>query len=255
MGRKVFSLKLCINADDFGLDLGIDETILELHREGIVTSCSVLGEHLKQESGDKLKQTPKLSIGLHVSFTSGRNAFLKNYSSPVQLALYTLSGRSQFSLLEKEINWQLRQLREKTGRTLSHVDTHEHVHILPEIRRALERCCQQEGIHTIRYPREKSLRPSFKARFIDSFMPLDSSDIVFFGISLMGKNFIPRKIEAQLDFLLRSGVEKALWMVHPGCQTNNPRDYAFREKERDTLRECAEMIREKTNLVNMEELE
>src|SRR5258706_3311102 len=63
---------LIVNGDDFGASHGINRGIIEAHRQGILTSTSLLVTLPRSEEAAHLgRAVPDLSIGLHVHFHSG----------------------------------------------------------------------------------------------------------------------------------------------------------------------------------------
>jgi predicted glycoside hydrolase/deacetylase ChbG (UPF0249 family) len=66
--------RLIVNADDFGLTPGVSRGIIRAHREGIVTSTSVMINMPHAEESLRLAQqeAPGLGIGLHLNLTAGR---------------------------------------------------------------------------------------------------------------------------------------------------------------------------------------
>jgi len=64
---------LIVNADDFGLTEGVNRAVEEAHRNGILTSTTVLvGCDAAEEAGELARRCPELGIGLHVNLTHGR---------------------------------------------------------------------------------------------------------------------------------------------------------------------------------------
>src|SRR5512142_2259993 len=67
------SIRLIVNADDFGRTSGINRGVLEAHRAGIVTSATAMV--LESGAGEGIRQAisaaPRLSLGLHCVVTGG----------------------------------------------------------------------------------------------------------------------------------------------------------------------------------------
>ena len=62
---------LIVNADDFGYGRGINRGILEAHRQGVVTSATlVVNAPFTAEAVGIARDNPGLSVGLHVNFTN-----------------------------------------------------------------------------------------------------------------------------------------------------------------------------------------
>lgn len=66
-------MKLIVNADDFGLSKGVNLGIIEAHRNGIVTSTTLMVTMNEVEDALELaKKYPNLGIGLHLNCTLGK---------------------------------------------------------------------------------------------------------------------------------------------------------------------------------------
>src|SRR5688500_16843259 len=67
--------RLIVNADDFGRSRSINEAVIRAHREGILTSASLMvNEPAFDEAVCLAKQNPKLGVGLHLSLVCGNSA-------------------------------------------------------------------------------------------------------------------------------------------------------------------------------------
>src|SRR5262245_25816394 len=67
------SRRLIVTADDFGLTQTINEAIGKAHRQGIVTSASLMATSGAFDSAvDILRRNPGLDAGLHLNLTEGR---------------------------------------------------------------------------------------------------------------------------------------------------------------------------------------
>ena len=66
-------MKVLINADDFGFTKGNTYGIIEGHRNGIVTSTSMMCNMFAFDLGIELaKQNPSLGVGIHIVLTAGK---------------------------------------------------------------------------------------------------------------------------------------------------------------------------------------
>src|SRR6184192_3293440 len=62
---------LIVNADDYGLSPGINRGIAEAHRDGIVTSTSLLVDTpFSAEAAAISAELPALSVGLHADLSA-----------------------------------------------------------------------------------------------------------------------------------------------------------------------------------------
>jgi predicted glycoside hydrolase/deacetylase ChbG (UPF0249 family) len=101
---------LVVNADDFGLSPGVNAGILEAHRDGIVTSTSLMVlERAAVDAARDAAGHEGLSVGLH--FVEEDDADLDD---PDQAA--------------DSFHAQLERFRDLICRDPTHVDSHHHVH-------------------------------------------------------------------------------------------------------------------------------
>ena len=64
--------ELIVNADEFGLTEGVNHGIARVHRQGIVTSTTmVANEHAFEHAVALLPEVPELAIGVHLNITHG----------------------------------------------------------------------------------------------------------------------------------------------------------------------------------------
>ena len=141
--------RLIVNADDFGRSRSINEAVIRAHREGILTSASLMvNEPAFDEAVCLAKQNPKLGVGLHLSLVCGHSALApeqipglvdsqKKFSDNA-----VTSGMRFFFLrglklqLHDEIEAQFQKFR-ATGLLLDHVNGHLNIHLHPAVFRIL----------------------------------------------------------------------------------------------------------------------
>ncbi len=106
---------LIVNGDDFGASHGINCGIIEAHRQGILTSTSLLVTLPWSEEAARLgRAVPALSVGLHVHFhRGGRESTLDR------------PGADSWRV---ELDRQCRRFEELMGRPPTHLDSHHNVH-------------------------------------------------------------------------------------------------------------------------------
>jgi len=153
--------RLIVNADDFGMCPGSVEGILHGHRQGIVTSTSLMaGMPAARLAAEAARSNPEIDVGVHLTYTEGRpvlpaadvpsllgsrGAFLK--------ALAWLATRRQPNLveLEREFRAQIERCR-AWGVEPSHLDLHTAISYLHEGVFALTvRLAAEQGL-AIRFP-------------------------------------------------------------------------------------------------------
>src|SRR5213594_265093 len=150
--------RLIVNADDFGRSYSINQAVLRAHREGILTTASLMvnGE-AADEAIELARQNPRLGVGLHVSLVCGTSALSPgaipglvdaggNFSNrPVASGIRYFFRPELRPQLEREIEAQFERFR-VTGLPLDHVNGHLHFHLHPVIFGILMRRARDWGI-------------------------------------------------------------------------------------------------------------
>ncbi len=154
--------RLVVNADDFGRSQAVNEAVARAHREGILTTASLMvNEPFAEEAVALARLNPGLGVGLHLVLVCGAAA-LSAKEIP-QLA----DGRGQFSenavaagwryfasarcraQLRLEIAAQFERFR-ATGLRLDHVNGHLHLHLHPVVFGILMENAERWGIRAVR---------------------------------------------------------------------------------------------------------
>src|SRR5271166_6323221 len=66
--------RLIVNADDFGRTTAVNQAVVRAHREGILTTASLMvNEPATDEAVALARQHPKLGVGLHLTFLFGHS--------------------------------------------------------------------------------------------------------------------------------------------------------------------------------------
>src|SRR6266699_3551266 len=64
--------QLIVNADDFGLTCEVNRGILDAHRNGIVTSATLMANGEAFDAAVEMaRQAPHLSVAIHLNLTQG----------------------------------------------------------------------------------------------------------------------------------------------------------------------------------------
>ena len=132
---------LIVNADDLGLCPGVNRGILRAHREGIVTSASLMVRPAAAAEAVRLACAhPGLSIGLHLDLGEWR--FDGQDWRPVYLVVAPDDPRG----VAEEVARQLETFRTLTGREPTHLDSHQHVHRTEPVRSVLQGQARRLGV-------------------------------------------------------------------------------------------------------------
>jgi predicted glycoside hydrolase/deacetylase ChbG (UPF0249 family) len=160
--------RLIVNADDFGLTAGVNRGILEAHAGGVVSSATLMANGAAfADAVTAARSTPNLSVGCHVVLVDGtpvsppgaldtllaiRSAEPeKFYSSLSAFAARAMLGGFDRDQLVAEVTAQIRKIQ-AAGLEVTHLDSHKHAHIFPEILAALLRAARICGVRAIRNP-------------------------------------------------------------------------------------------------------
>jgi predicted glycoside hydrolase/deacetylase ChbG (UPF0249 family) len=155
-------IRLVVNADDFGLSPAISRGILRAHRDGIVTSASLLG-NCDDLPGARalLAEAPELGVGVHLALCGGRPVAaadsVRSLLGPdgafgprgQDFIAAWMKGRIVPAEVERELDAQVARVRE-AGIAVDHLDTHHHLGFLPVVGRAVEQVARRHGIAGIR---------------------------------------------------------------------------------------------------------
>jgi predicted glycoside hydrolase/deacetylase ChbG (UPF0249 family) len=133
--------RLIVNADDFGLTAGVSQGILRAHREGLVTSTTVLASLPPQPELDAEAATaPRLGLGLHFNLTWGRPVSgaevvpsLVDAEGRFGRDFRALQDRARPDDVRRECEAQIEAFARRFGRPPTHLDSHHHVHRLPQV--------------------------------------------------------------------------------------------------------------------------
>ncbi len=158
--------RLVVNADDFGRSHSINHAVIRAHREGILTSASLMvNEPDCAEAVALARENPRLGIGLHLTLLMGHSALppqkipgLVNdhgefSNNPVGAGMKYFFHRGLREQLRAEIHAQFDRFR-ATGLPLDHVNGHLHLHLHPVVFGILMEDAEPLGIRHLRLTRD-----------------------------------------------------------------------------------------------------
>jgi hopanoid biosynthesis associated protein HpnK len=158
--------RLIVNADDFGLSHSINRGILVAHRDGILTSTSLVANGLAFDDATvSSRQFPQLSVGVHLNVSEGvpvslapRIPSLVNKAGELHLKplrLWIGLLRRQINLEEIQAEWRAQIMKVLgSGVTPTHLDGHLHVHVLPQLSPIVIGLAREFDIRNVRCPVE-----------------------------------------------------------------------------------------------------
>jgi predicted glycoside hydrolase/deacetylase ChbG (UPF0249 family) len=253
--------RLAINADDLGLSDGVNRGILACAQAGVVTSASLLvNTPAFAAAVAAARGVPRLSVGLHLNLTTGRPVCLPEtvrtlcdprtgrFRPLAQLVARALLGRVNASDVARECAAQIERAR-RAGVRLTHLDGHQHTHVLPGVWQPVIETARRAGVELVRLPLERAgeiawrpaaavgqvlLVASYRWAARGTAAPRHTDH--FRGFALTGRRDFTARLLALLD-RLEPGLTEL--MVHPGYPDAALRgwvDYtAGRERELEGL--------------------
>lgn len=156
-----------MHADDFGLSERVSDGIVLAHKEGVLTSTSVIATGKAFVHAMEIcRSLPTIDLGVHLTlveeqpvlrpseiqslvnadglFFDHATTFIKRYATGnISLAQIRQEFEAQ---IKRVLDWHI---------PVSHLDTHQHLHGLPAIRHIVDDLARKYAIPAVRYPREK----------------------------------------------------------------------------------------------------
>lgn len=185
--------RLIVTADDAGLHPGMTRGALAAHDHGIVTAVSVSpnGSHF-EPAVELLRDRPRLEVGAHLTLVGerplsppgkipslvGADGWLHS-GYPAFAARYAL-GRIRAADLETELRAQVERLL-ATGLPVVHLNSHQHLHVLPRVLDVVLRLAEEHGIRAVRIPNEPEVGLTPR------------------GLQLAGLNALGRRARSEVD--------------------------------------------------------
>jgi predicted glycoside hydrolase/deacetylase ChbG (UPF0249 family) len=142
---------LIVTADDVGLHRGMTEGAIRAHRQGIVTACSVVAGGLAfADAAARLHDVPSLEVGVHLALVEEKALtgipLPKSYATFVPRYLARTMG---IDAIERELRAQIERVLEM-GLKVTHLNGHQHLHLLPRIFALVARLAREYGVPYVR---------------------------------------------------------------------------------------------------------
>jgi len=157
---------LIVHADDFGLCEKVNEGILEAHLYGILTSTSIMANGAGfNHAASICNSTPTLDVGVHLTLVEEKpilNTFAVSslindqgrfHSHAIEFTKRYLTARICLQQVRRELDAQIQRVINH-GINVSHLDSHQHLHMLPKILAITIDLAKKYDIPAIRVPNE-----------------------------------------------------------------------------------------------------
>jgi hopanoid biosynthesis associated protein HpnK len=175
--------RLIVTGDDFGISTKVNEAIEEAHRQGILTTASLMiGAEAAVDAIDRARRLSSLRVGLHLVVVdgplvlrAGANRDFSGTKGDTSPHLVRAGIRFFFSpkarrQLEAEIRAQFQAFQD-TRLLLDHVNSHHHMHLHPTVLNMLLKVGKEYGLRAVRLPYEPPIS-SWRASGKDLFRRL-----------------------------------------------------------------------------------
>ncbi|NXT21894.1 YDJC deacetylase, partial [Syrrhaptes paradoxus] len=263
---RMLQVKLIVTGDDFGYCPRRNQGIVDCFLAGAVSNVSLLVNGSAAADAAKLARRYNIPIGLHANLSEGSpvcevlktNSSLLNqdgfFHGKMGFRKALSKGLLNMSEVKQELKAQVELFRELTGHLPPHMDGHQHVHVLPEVRHVFAEVLEEYGVKYTRVPIEPGLHncdwipPSLMDFYLgveeDSFNTVDVFTRhgirwpdIYIGLSTMGKNMSVSNIWSAIDTAIMEFMSKVPspaqltpesrtvtieLMVHPGYPSVPP---------------------------------
>ncbi|XP_034646900.1 carbohydrate deacetylase [Trachemys scripta elegans] len=221
-------VKLIVTGDDFGYCPRRNQGIVECFLAGAVSNVSLMVNGSAAPAAAQLARRHNIPIGLHANLSEGspvctalkKNSSLLNkdgfFHGKMGFRTVLAKGLLKMSEVKQELTAQVDLFRELTGHVPHHMDGHQHVHVLPEVRHVFAQVLEEYGIKYTRVPIELGLHSCawIEPPLMDFYLgvekdSLDTVDVftrhgirwadIYIGLSTMGKNMSVSNIQSAID--------------------------------------------------------
>jgi hopanoid biosynthesis associated protein HpnK len=158
--------RLIVTADDFGMNLAVNEAVEQAYNDGVLTCASLMMKGAAtQDAIERARRMKGLGVGLHLTLADGRPTAPRNQVR----GLIDHDGRFRNDLVGSGIRWffnpliRLQLAREinaqfqafvATGLVLDHVNCHKHLHFHPTVTAMIISIGRRYGMLAMRIPDE-----------------------------------------------------------------------------------------------------
>lgn len=158
------SIRLIVNADDFGISKAVNTGIVKAHCNGIVTTASLMAVGRAFDHAVALcRAFPTLDVGVHLTLVAEKPLLKQNsslagkdgYFPPdiPKLLKLLLNRRIQLPEIQAEWSAQIERIL-SCGIRVTHLDSHQHLHVLPGIAGLTSDLARRYHIPFVRIPME-----------------------------------------------------------------------------------------------------
>ena len=250
-------MKVILHADDFGYDNDTTQATIELLECGALTSATIMATMPAAEQAMAYAaKHPEYSFGVHLTYVDGlkpvlvkdKSTLLDDHglfypSNDVRKKAILLKLKKQ-DIVEESLA-QIERVR-STGVTISHLDSHGHLHKFPSFLLALSEIKKRSGIRRVRRVQNVFIKPQHVSPILilnkcfDTFISHTCHTTNFFYMSAnnMDTGWADAVLE-QMDKLPQDAIIEV--GVHPGHAVTE--EERWRIAEYNDMKEFAQKLR------------
>lgn len=222
--------KLIINADDFGLSVGINNGIIDGLKKGFIKDTSLIaGSDAYEHAVDLAKKNNIKNIGVHVVLAKEIPSAQKYYRFSWRYFLGIVNNRE----IHFNIKNQILKIK-NDGFNITHIDSHQHIHMMPRILKIYVQLAKEFNIRFIRFPYEAKIPDLFDFRNVIKVFCLRA--VCILSKHILVKNdirhsdyfyghFYSGRLNKESVFKMLSGIKEGITELscHPGYLTDEIR--------------------------------
>jgi hopanoid biosynthesis associated protein HpnK len=202
---------IIINADDFGYSPEVNAGVIRAHREGVLTSASLMvTAQARDAAADLARDNPQLDVGLHLVLCQGTSAIPHHElgglvdsdgrfaANPTRAGMRYFFNRKLRERIRAECRAQIERHLNLIG-YLNHIDGHLNIHVHPVIADILIELAAEYRVPYIRLPREPVFTTVALAR--DNFARKLTEAAIFHSLSARARRRMTERGIKSTDWL------------------------------------------------------
>jgi predicted glycoside hydrolase/deacetylase ChbG (UPF0249 family) len=161
--KGLFSvIRLMISCDDCGLSPGIDQAMIDLHRNGMATTASIISNFPHVHTAFEMYSAyPEIELGAHLNLSDGkplteiakRSELVRRsglfHDRFILFALAAFPSDRLLAIMREELTAQM-EVFTSAGIRPAHITTHCHFHVFPAMRKIVHDLAAQYQVQWVR---------------------------------------------------------------------------------------------------------
>lgn len=199
--------KFILNADDFGMSQAYNKAVLDGYNSGFLTSASICANGAAFDSAvnEIIPECPNLGIGVHLNIIEGFSLLDNIKFTDGYIKLMYLANNSWFlEKIEKEFRLQIEKILKCAK--VDHLDSHVHVHAIPNIFELTCKLAKEYEIKQVRTQFEKFYSVPDLSKYISLKYPINILKVLLLNsFTLKNRQKIEKYNLTTNDYILGVG--------------------------------------------------